>query len=126
LNYATFLDEEAPLFWEIIHNSEWNRWIRINPFFTLLKCDKKIEEVSLQENFYNLVFFDAFAPEIQPEMWTREIFAALFQSMIPGGILVTYSVKGDVKRNLKMSGFKIEKIPGPPGKREMLRAFKPG
>jgi tRNA U34 5-methylaminomethyl-2-thiouridine-forming methyltransferase MnmC len=126
LNYDSFLPPEAGSFWDKINKPEWNCWIRVNPHFVLLKCSKKMEEVTLPENSFNLVFFDAFAPEIQPELWTHTVFLSLFHSMVPGGVLVTYSVKGEVQRNLKKCGFKTEKIPGPPGKREMLRAIKPG
>lgn len=126
LNYTSLLPDEASFFWQRIQQPFWNRWIRVNPYFALLKCNKKIEQISLQKNCISLIYFDAFAPEIQPELWSQNIFDILFHWMMPGGILVTYSVKGEVQRNLKRSGFKTEKIPGPPGKREMLRASKTG
>ena len=78
----------------------------------------------LRKNAFDLVYFDAFGPDVQPEMWTEEIFIKIAAGMKPGGILVTYSTKGTVKRNLKAAGFSIEKLPGPPGKREMLRAVR--
>ena len=73
---------------------------------------------------FELVYFDAFSPDIQPELWSKEIFKKVFNSMRRGGVLTTYSTKGDVKRALKEVGFVIEKLPGPIGKREILRAFK--
>jgi tRNA U34 5-methylaminomethyl-2-thiouridine-forming methyltransferase MnmC len=92
--------------------------------FEIVLIERKIEETQLQDNGYDLVYFDAFAPDVQPEMWTPEIFNKLYIAMKDGGILVTYSCKGDVKRALKSAGFTIEKLPGPLGKREFLRAKK--
>lgn len=83
-----------------------------------------IEDIDA-DNLYDLVYFDAFAPSAQPELWTESIFASIFNAMKPGGILVTYCAKGQVKRNMKAVGFTIERLPGPPGKREMTRATKP-
>ena len=71
-----------------------------------------------------MIYFDAFSPEKQPEMWSVEFFSKIFKSMLPNGVLVTYCAKGQVKRDLISSGFEVEKIPGPPGKREMIRALK--
>lgn len=72
----------------------------------------------------DVLFYDAFSPEKQPELWTSEAFAMAFEAMNPGGILVTYCAKGYVRRNMEAAGFKTERLPGPPGKREMLRAMK--
>ena len=72
----------------------------------------------------DLVYFDAFSPDKQPSMWTREIFGRIASAMRSGGILVTYSAKGDVKRNLRYIGFDVKLLPGPPGKREMISAKK--
>ena len=77
-----------------------------------------------QKDEFDLVYFDAFAPEKQPELWTVELFRQIFLSMKSHSILTTYSSKGMVRRNLKAAGFHVEKIPGPPGKREMTRAYK--
>ncbi|MBM3171385.1 MAG: tRNA (5-methylaminomethyl-2-thiouridine)(34)-methyltransferase MnmD [Bacteroidetes bacterium] len=84
----------------------------------------KLEEAILPKSFYNLVYFDAFAPSKQPELWTNSIFAKIADSMLPGGSLVTYCAQGQFKRNLKQVGFSIENLPGPLGKREMTRAIK--
>ena len=73
----------------------------------------------------DVFFYDAFSPDKQPELWTTEAFAIAFEAMHPGGILVTYCAKGYVRRNMEAAGFKTERLPGPPGKREMLRAVKP-
>ena len=78
----------------------------------------------LVEGTYNLIYFDAFAPAAQPELWSAEIFSYLYSLLTHNGILVTYCSKGIVRRTMESVGFTIEKIPGPPGKREMVRAFK--
>lgn len=91
--------------------------------FHLKKLKTKIQDLDTEEK-YNLVYFDAFAPMIQPEMWTQEIFEQLFSMMDVKGVLVTYCAKGEVRRNMIAAGFSVERIAGPPGKREMLRAKK--
>ncbi len=73
----------------------------------------------------DVLYYDAFAPGSQPELWTHDAFYQAFQALRPGGILVTYCAKGDVRRNMKSVGFEVEKLPGPPGKREMTRAKRP-
>ena len=73
---------------------------------------------------YDLIYFDAFAPDKQPELWTLEQFENLYQSLNEGGVLVTYSAKGEVKRNLREAGFSIERLAGPPPKRHVIRATK--
>jgi tRNA U34 5-methylaminomethyl-2-thiouridine-forming methyltransferase MnmC len=78
----------------------------------------------LLENNFDLVYFDAFSPEVQPELWSDVLFENIFNSMKHHGVLVTYSTKGTVKRILKQVGFRIEKLPGPIGKREILRGVK--
>ncbi len=105
-----------------IHQAGWDQIVQVAPHFTLLKIHQLLENFTPDENQYHVIYFDAFGPDVQPEMWTEEIFRTLHRSMIQGGILVTYSVKGMVKRALKKAGFKINKVPGPPGKREILVA----
>ncbi len=77
------------------------------------------------EEAYDVIYFDAFAPSHQPELWTREVFERMHRALRPGGVLVTYCAKGDVRRAMQGAGFQVERLPGPPGKREMLRATKP-
>ncbi|HNW70922.1 MAG TPA: tRNA (5-methylaminomethyl-2-thiouridine)(34)-methyltransferase MnmD [Bacteroidales bacterium] len=96
----------------------------ITDCFTLSVSEEKIEDIALKKSFYDLVYFDAFAPAVQPELWRPEIFDKIAASIRIGGVLVTYSCKGDVKRALKIAGFSLKKLPGPPGKREFLRAVK--
>jgi len=91
-------------------------------FFT--KLPEKAEQAKLPASMYNLVYFDAFSPNIQPELWTPALFSAIHESMMPGGILVTYCAKGIVKRALKGVGFRVENLPGPPGKNQITRAVK--
>ncbi|MDZ7777751.1 MAG: MnmC family methyltransferase [Bacteroidales bacterium] len=84
-----------------------------------------LEEATLQEEVFDVVYFDAFAPGKQPEVWSLQNFRKCFLAMKAGGILTTYSSQGQVKRNMEESGFSVEKIAGAAGKREMLRAKKP-
>ena len=107
-----------------LHTSPYNSPILINDYFQLLKFKEKIEDISLEPDYYHLVYFDAFSPEVQPELWTADIFKKLFEGMTIGGILVTYSAKGLVRRNMQDAGFIVERLAGPKGKREMLRATK--
>ena len=83
-----------------------------------------LEKAVFAKEKYDVIYFDAFSPEVQPGLWTKDIFFKLFKSLKKGGVMTTYSCKGIVKRALKESGFRIEKLPGPPGKREFLRASK--
>lgn len=114
--------EELDLFMKI-HNSDWGVSTKITPNFTLYKEEVDLLDFNHTEK-YDLVFFDAFSPDIQPELWSEDVFRTIYQCMNLNGIFMTYSVKGIVKRALKSAGFKIEKIPGPKGKREILRAVK--
>ena len=107
-----------------LHRADWEISVEINPNFFLHKSKVLLEEFKSDRSFH-LVYFDAFAPNTQPELWTSNIFLKIFTYCEPGAILVTYSSKGDVRRALIQAGFEVEKVPGPPGKREMLRAIKP-
>ncbi len=98
---------------------------KLSPSFHFKWIHQKFEGFYPEGNYYHLIYFDAFSPEVQPEMWTEEGFLKLYKSLKTGGILTTYSCKGMVKRALKAAGFQIEKLPGPPGKREFLRARVP-
>lgn len=100
-----------------------NQIYPIRSCFNFCWYQQKWPESNLFQNL-DLIYYDAFAPGTQPELWTQIAFEAAFQSLNPGGILVTYCAKGDVKRNMKSAGFEVERLPGPPGKREMTRARK--
>jgi len=106
-----------------IHKADWEKEIQINKHFELLKQKTDLLKYNHKE-FYDLVYFDAFSPEAQPYLWSEDIFRELYNHMNKGAILTTYSVKGIVKRALKSVGFEIEKLAGPTGKREILRAKK--
>jgi tRNA U34 5-methylaminomethyl-2-thiouridine-forming methyltransferase MnmC len=107
-----------------LHKAGWNQTEEISPFFTLHKIHGTLEAFQPPARVFNLVYFDAFGPETQPELWTEQIFRKIYQGLAQDGILVTYSVKGTVVRALKAAGFLNEKLPGPPGKRHILRATK--
>lgn len=111
--------------WKKIVVSPWEQDIRVHDTFVMRKTAADILSVNLPKEKFQLVFFDAFAPGYQSEIWTRPVFDKLFASMGSGGILVTYCAKGEVRRTMQAAGFRTERLPGPPGKREMLRATKP-
>ena len=103
-----------------MHKSNWNIKDSISDKFSYTKHLSKIEEASFEKKF-DVVFYDAFAPECQEELWTPALFNHITQFLNPGAVLVSYCAKGDFKRALKFAGFEIQKISGPPGKREMIR-----
>ena len=107
-----------------MHQAIWNCPVILEKTcFTLEKIIGDFTTMSFQSRF-DLIYFDAFAPEKQPEMWEERLFAHLFAHLNDNGILVTYCAKGEVRRRLQRCGFTVERLPGPPGKREMLRAVK--
>lgn len=121
LNYPK-TDIEQYVF-DRIHQSEWGKKEVINEFLNLTKLETSLLDYK-EENAFDLIYFDAFAPDKQPELWTVAIFEKLFTMLVKGGALVTYSAKGQVRRDMQEAGLTVERIPGPPGKREMLRAWK--
>lgn len=123
LNYESLSDKAGSGVLKLLHDTPWNQEALIKPGFTLHKIQCDMHDMHLIDEF-DLVYFDAFAPEKQPELWTKELFNRIFKSMKSDSILTTYSSKSLVRRNLQASGFQVEKIQGPPGKREMTRAYK--
>jgi tRNA U34 5-methylaminomethyl-2-thiouridine-forming methyltransferase MnmC len=123
LNYGKVLCAREEDMFMALHEAPWNQSASITPNFTLHKMKGDCNQAELP-NEIDLVYFDAFAPDKQPEMWNQELFNKLYFRMNAGGILTTYCAKGAVRRTMKESGFSVERIPGPPGKREMLRATK--
>lgn len=108
-----------------LHAAPWNADCVLSPCFVLHKQEADFTELSWAESLFDVIYFDAFAPEKQPEMWSQELFNRLFNSLSPGGIFVTYCAKGAVRRMLQSAGFVMERLPGPPGgKREILRGTK--
>ncbi len=121
----TIAPEQATLF-ETIHLAEWDKPIEITPNFTLHKIKGDMEQIILPDQSFDLIYYDAFAPEKQPNLWSEEIFEKISRSMKSQGILTTYCAKGEVRRRLQRAGLIVERLQGPPaGKREILRAIKP-
>lgn len=112
---------------QLIHNSSWEFPNQISEWFSFTRHLTRLQTFnSLKNKKFDLIYFDAFAPNKQPEMWTLEIFQKLFILLNPSGMLTTYCAKGQVKRNMKEAGFTIKSVKGPPGKREMTLGFKSG
>ena len=107
-----------------LHRSAWETRHEIVPGFHFLKHHQAFDAIN-QEEAFDLVYFDAFAPETQPELWNENLLGRMYRALRPGGIMTTYCAKGAVKRTLKGIGFTVEALPGPPGKREMTRVRKP-
>ena len=122
LNYAESLQQDTSKFLKL-HQSPWGETISLNHNFSFTKNKIKFEELEFRDQF-DIIYFDAFAPNAQPELWEISILQKMFDALKKDGVLTTYCAKGVVKRTLKSVGFIIEAIPGPPGKREMTRAIK--
>lgn len=124
LNYVAQLkaDDFANVF-EKIHQVEWEVTNTISNSFKLTKKQQFFSDINYNQEF-NLIYFDAFGARVQPELWTETIFSLMYKALKPNGILVTYAAKGSVRRAMQAVGFTVERLPGPPGKREMLRATK--
>jgi tRNA U34 5-methylaminomethyl-2-thiouridine-forming methyltransferase MnmC len=132
LNYLNLLNEpghaspptggSASVFHQF-HTCEWNKEISFSKKFTFKKIHNTLQAVEFKDQF-QLIYFDAFGPRVQPEMWTEELFSKIYEATKPQGCLVTYCAKGEVKRTLKKVGYTVETLPGPPRKREMVRGTK--
>lgn len=117
-------NKEQEQLWNSLHAVVWEREFCLDSCFTFWKTETDFGTFSTADGF-DIVFFDAFAPSIQPELWTLDIFEKVFTLLYPGGMIVTYSSAGAVKRAIQSAGFDLQRLPGPPGKKHMLRAFKP-
>jgi tRNA U34 5-methylaminomethyl-2-thiouridine-forming methyltransferase MnmC len=128
LNYCEQLNQpHYQRLFEKMHQTEWEQMFEITNDFRLTKKRCSLVDLPVDpsmENSFFLIYFDAFAPDVQPELWTKKIFEKLYAMMVPDGILVSYCSKGDVRRAMQDVGFIVEKIPGPPGKKQMIRAKK--
>lgn len=127
LNYAnTFNDQiiTKDIFHQL-HQSSWNKAFPIGDYFLFQKQHVNVLDLEMTSNRFDVIFFDAFAPAAQHELWQLNLFEKMFDALNCNGILVTYCSKGSVRRTMQAAGFVVEKLPGPPGKREMLRARKP-
>jgi tRNA U34 5-methylaminomethyl-2-thiouridine-forming methyltransferase MnmC len=126
LNYGSLISKHAEELFAALHTCEWNLKTQISPYFDLLKLKTDLTQFSFDTiPSVDVIYFDAFGPDKQPEMWNEEIFRKLFRSCNPGANLVTYSAKGEIRRRMERSGYTSERLPGPPGKRQMLRATRP-
>jgi len=124
MNYVSELDaEKDKAVFLKMHQSEWNEKVFLAPNFLLEKQNIKFQEIA-DENKYDLIYFDAFGYRVQPELWSLEIFQIMFKALKREGILVTYACRSSIKKAMVEAGFVVEKLAGPPGKREMLRARK--
>jgi len=123
MNYAASFDGNADEVFGKMHQSAWEIPQSITPGFILTKRRMRFEDIDF-ENTFDLIYFDAFGFRVQPELWSADIFRRMFRALRPGGILVTYAARTAIKRNMEAAGFSVEKLPGPPGKREMTRALK--
>lgn len=124
MNFASQLgqDDQHAVFLSM-HTAKWEEKVVISSNFSLTKRKERIEDIS-DLNQYDLIYFDAFGFRVQPELWTSDIFLIMYKALKAEGTLVTYAAAGVIRRNMIEAGFMVEKLPGPPGKREMLRASK--
>ncbi len=109
-----------------LHETLWGEMNEISEWFSLRKINDQLQLINFENESFDIVYYDAFGPRAQEEMWSIELFQKMYDSIKEGGFLVTYCAKGQVKRNMKAVGFEVEPLPGPPGKREMTRAWKRG
>lgn len=123
LNYPDQLGHEE--LFNTIQIASWGSPVSVHDYFSISKQAISLEAYLCMDRFH-LIYYDAFAPEAQPQLWTEEVFRKLSQCMYPGGALVTYCSKGDVRRAMQRAGWRVEKLKGPPGKREMVRAWWDG
>lgn len=124
LNYASQLPGTEEIF-QTLHAAPWNEETALTDTFVLHKKNISLHDHQA-EHPGHIVYYDAFAPGAQPDLWTEEVFKKLYDDLFPSGVLLTYCSKVDVRRALQVAGFAVQKIPGPRGKREILRATRPG
>ena len=123
MNYPVQLQSANEKVFNLMHECDWETPVPINEKFQLTKRKIFFDEIEYRDKF-DLIYFDAFGFHVQPELWSAEIFNLMYAALKPSGVLVTYAARGVIKRNLQEAGFRVEKLAGPPGKREMMRAFK--
>ena len=123
LNYTEFLSDDQKSVYYRLHTCKWNETVKISSNFTFQKINSDFNNYIFL-NKCDIIYFDAFAPDKQPEMWSSENFAKIYEALNNKGILTTYSSKGIVKNNLRSTGFKVTRLNGPKGKRHILRAEK--
>ena len=123
LNYAELISIKDKDCFDQLHAVSWEEKHKISPNFKLQKRQQFFSDIT-DQNKFDLIYFDAFGARVQPELWTKSIFEAMYKALRPNGVLVTYAAIGEVKRNMKDLGFTVERLKGPPGKRHMLRGTK--
>jgi len=123
LNYPQQIDFKNTDLFNKLHQVKWNQTCQISDYFSLKKIEGDLKKIALEDK-YDLIYFDAFAPDIQPELWHEDIFKKIYNCSNTDAILVTYCSKGIVKRALRASGFEVKRLAGPPGKHHILRASK--
>jgi tRNA U34 5-methylaminomethyl-2-thiouridine-forming methyltransferase MnmC len=125
LNYDQLMDQpHANEVFKWLHEVSWGQTHSFNGYFELLKQQIDLLQFKAAPESYDLIYFDAFSPAVQPEMWSESVFKKLYLTLKTGGLFTTYSAKGSVKQALRKAGFSIERLNGPPGKRHILRACK--
>lgn len=124
IGYEKLVDEKFEESFLEMHTSSWNRIHSITNSFSFEKIHSRIEDYDVRESSTDLIYFDAFGPRAQKEMWELNVLDKMYRMLKTGGVLVTYCANGQFKRNLKSLGFIVESLPGPPGKREMTKATK--
>lgn len=123
LNYAELVEDNYKAQFNQLHDIAWESKQSITSNFHLEKQQKFFNDIKAKHQF-DIIYFDAFGARVQPDLWTEDIFLLMFNALRDNGVLVTYSAKGSVRRAMQAVGFTVERLPGPPGKREMLRARK--
>lgn len=124
MNYVEELGAQSQLsIFKKMHESNWNEKVALNEVFSLTKRQQFFQDITDVAQF-DLIYFDAFGFRVQPELWSTAIFQKMYNALKENGVLVTYAARGVVKRSMMEVGFKVEKLEGPPGKREMFRALK--
>jgi len=126
LNYSDKYNTQIQALFRKLHEAEWEKEVQIisSFFLTKLEADFPTFDFSVIKQPVDLIYFDAFAPDKQPDMWSQQLFDKLYEVTAMNGVLVTYCAKGVVRRMMQQAGYTVERLPGPPGKREMLRAIR--
>jgi tRNA U34 5-methylaminomethyl-2-thiouridine-forming methyltransferase MnmC len=124
MDYVSLLTaKDAQDVYDKLHTTNWESVAEISSLFQLTKRQQRFEDI-VDQGAFDLVYFDAFGARVQPELWGEVIFEKMYTALRENGVLVTYAAKGSVRRAMQAVGFEVERLPGPPGKREMLRATK--
>jgi tRNA U34 5-methylaminomethyl-2-thiouridine-forming methyltransferase MnmC len=123
LNYTALINKDLRQSFYAMHQCEWNEAVQIHPSFSFQKIKTELKQFEATQRSH-IIYFDAFDPNAQPELWTEDVFKKMFDMLYSNGVLVTYCSKGAVRRAMQAAGFTIKKLKGPPGKREIVRAVK--